>query len=932
MGILIDNEIDLAFISETWFNSQSNSITALIKSYGFEIIHVFREKRGGGVGILWKKCLQKHIRFSSVKNNFDTFHYQTIIFNGTIKTTFICIYRFQETPYSVFCEELNGLLLQIDPSNPIILVGDFNFHFERSDIREVRCLSGVMSSLGFSQFVSGPTHKKGHTLDLLFANDFYFKFDDINSIDYNISDHFPIFFDVPIRPNAVHLSKKQIIYRDFKSLDTVSFANSIVNDLNTVFDTNQDILNFSELVNVYNSVITDKITCVAPEKTKTLSSFTTPRWLDGEYKKARANRRRLERKWKSSGLNSDKIAYFNQRDNCVDMANDKRTVYFNELIEINKGNVQALFKMANKIFDKNSGSRSLPQHENATSLADQFNNFYSEKVQQIRKKIPKSNFDMQKYSTTFTGIPLFSFKPATVAELQEILKTSGIKTSFHDILPASVLKQVIDSLLPYICKLVNKSLSTGSVEGLKEAVINPLLKKAGIDPEMLKNYRPVSDLLFLSKLIERVVDRRLFDHMSMNNLHCKYEHGYKKFHSTETLLLPLVNNTLLSLDSGLAVIWILIDLSAAFDTVDIDLELHILESEIGICGTALDWFRSFLKGRQQKVLVEKSLSQPIEVKFGVPQGSVLGPILFNIYIRSLFQLIKDAGFNTSGYADDNNASQNFALQFQFNVINYQLPALMASIQHWMNAHFLKLNKDKTEIICFHPPKNNFNKVINGTFFENDCVRFSNSIKNLGFIIDKQLKMDLQVNAIVSHCYKLFGDVRRNRHLLSNDSVETIVHSIIGSRLDYCNSLFCGIDKNIVGKLQKLQNAAARIISKRKKRESVRDVLDKLHWLPVEKRVVFKILVMTFKIVHGLAPESLCKLISLHCQTTLTLGILYLDTNLGRQSFSYVAPRYWNALPDSLKFSNSLDIFKRNTKTYLFNNFSILKSKAFIYHQ
>ena len=789
-----------------------------------------------------------------------------------------------------------------------------------------------MSSLGFSQFVSGPTHKKGHTLDLLFANDFYFKFDDINSIDYNISDHFPIFFDVPIRPNAVHLSKKQIIYRDFKSLDTVSFANSIVNDLNTVFDTNQDILNFSELVNVYNSVITDKITCVAPEKTKTLSSFTTPRWLDGEYKKARANRRRLERKWKSSGLNSDKIAYFNQRDNCVDMANDKRTVYFNELIEINKGNVQALFKMANKIFDKNSGSRSLPQHENATSLADQFNNFYSEKVQQIRKKIPKSNFDMQKYSTTFTGIPLFSFKPATVAELQEILKTSGIKTSFHDILPASVLKQVIDSLLPYICKLVNKSLSTGSVEGLKEAVINPLLKKAGIDPEMLKNYRPVSDLLFLSKLIERVVDRRLFDHMSMNNLHCKYEHGYKKFHSTETLLLPLVNNTLLSLDSGLAVIWILIDLSAAFDTVDIDLELHILESEIGICGTALDWFRSFLKGRQQKVLVEKSLSQPIEVKFGVPQGSVLGPILFNIYIRSLFQLIKDAGFNTSGYADDNNASQNFALQFQFNVINYQLPALMASIQHWMNAHFLKLNKDKTEIICFHPPKNNFNKVINGTFFENDCVRFSNSIKNLGFIIDKQLKMDLQVNAIVSHCYKLFGDVRRNRHLLSNDSVETIVHSIIGSRLDYCNSLFCGIDKNIIGKLQKLQNAAARIISKRKKRESVRDVLDKLHWLPVEKRVVFKILVMTFKIVHGLAPESLCKLISLHCQTTLTLGILYLDTNLGRQSFSYVAPRYWNALPDSLKFSNSLDIFKRNTKTYLFNNFSILKSKAFIYHQ
>ena len=193
MGILIDNEIDFAFISETWFSSQSNSITALIRTYGFEMIHVFREKRGGGVGILWKKCLQNHVRFSSIKNNFDTFQYQIIIFNGTTRTNFICIYRFQETPSSVFFEELNCLLLQVDPSNPIILVGDFNFHFEKSNKPDVMRLTDVMSSLGFSQFVCGPTHRKGHTLDLLFANENYFNFDSNYPIDYNISDHFPVF-------------------------------------------------------------------------------------------------------------------------------------------------------------------------------------------------------------------------------------------------------------------------------------------------------------------------------------------------------------------------------------------------------------------------------------------------------------------------------------------------------------------------------------------------------------------------------------------------------------------------------------------------------------------------------------------------------------------------------------------------------------------
>ena len=192
-------------------------------------------------------------------------------------------------------------------------------------------------------------------------------------------------------------------------------------------------------------------------------------------------------------------------------------------------------------------------------------------------------------------------------------------------------------------------------------------------------------------------------------------------------------------------------------------------------------------------------------------------------------------------------------------------------------------------------------------------------------------MELQINSIVSHCYKLLGDVRRNRFLLGDENIETVVHSIIGSRIDYCNSLFHGIDKKVLNKLQKLQNAAARIISKRKKRESVRDVLVKLHWLPVEKRIVFKILVLVFKIIHGLAPKILCDLLSFRCENTLTLNLIYLNSNYGRQSFSYAAPRYWNALPIDLRFSNTLDTFKRNTKTYLFNNFSTLKSKAFVYH-
>ena len=175
-----------------------------------------------------------------------------------------------------------------------------------------------------------------------------------------------------------------------------------------------------------------------------------------------------------------------------------------------------------------------------------------------------------------------SFTPTTVAELRLIIKDWGIKTCSLDPLPNPIFKDIIEDLLPYLCDLVNKSLATGSVEGVKDCIIIPLLKKAGLDPETLKNYRPVTNELFVSKLTEKVVDTRIFDHMTLNRLHSKYQHGYKKFHGTETISLKLVNDILIGFESNSTTIVLLIDLSAAFDTVDITKLLNILEKDIGI--------------------------------------------------------------------------------------------------------------------------------------------------------------------------------------------------------------------------------------------------------------------------------------------------------------------------------------------------------------
>ena len=935
IAIMIDNNVKLAFISETWFSSQSNTTTAKIKSAGYNLVHYFRSKRGTGVGILWHESLEKQIKLSPVSKEYTTFQFQNVLFHGKFKMNLICIYRLQDqTDFSLFFQELNSLLSDQDPSYPSVLTGDFNVHFETQS-RNVKKLLDVTTSFGLSQHVSGPTHKLGHTLDLLFANSFDFEIQVREPVSYNLGDHFPIFFQLPNADKKNRsLMSKTVTFRDFKNVDIPSFATDLGTSLNSAMVESTEDSTFSELLNMYNNTLEREIDNVAPQQTRIIPTHSSPPWLDAEYRANRATRRRLEREWKETKLPSDKKSkkkkYVTQRKLCANMSNSKRSTYYKNLIAAKKGDQRGLYSIVNHLFDKTKSSGTFPEHNNATELANKFNNFYVDKVTNLRNKIPPSNHIPN--TNNFSGTVLDSFLPTTESELRKILKNSGIKTSFHDKLPANILKQVINELLPHLVTLVNKSLLTGSCDGIKESTIIPLLKKAGLDSESLKNYRPVSDLVFLSKLTERVAESQLYKHMTANDLHCPHEHGYKKFHSTETMLLCIVNDILIAFDSRTGVILLLIDLSAAFDTVDIDKLLHILESEIGIQGTALMWLESFLRGRHQRVLIEQSLSDSQEVQFGVPQGSVLGPILFNIYIRSLFDVIKDCGFSTSGYADDNNAYQTFSLHCQYDLINYQLPKLMSQIKDWMNAHFLKINPDKTEIIVFLPENMRNKPTINGAFLEGDCIRFSIVVKNLGFNIDRFLTMEYHVDVTVSLCYKLLSDIARVRHLLSDSDAESLVLSILGSRLDYCNSLLYGVNKYVIQKLQKVQNYGARIISKRKKQQSVRDVLEKLHWLPVERRIILKLLTFTFKILNSMAPECLTSLISIRNRDMFLLNNVYMDSHYGRRSFIYSAPRLWNALPFNVRSSASLDTFKRLTKHHLFNNFSVFKSTAFIYHE
>ena len=585
-------------------------------------------------------------------------------------------------------------------------------------------------------------------------------------------------------------------------------------------------------------------------------------------------------------------------------------------------NQSTLFHTASELWN-NKKVKALPSNDgNMKTLANDFNVFFTTKVSDIRKSISSTDpllpdpddFGSESAST------LHEFEPATLEELHEIVYDKEVKTSFDDPIPAPVYKACMDVLLPHLLDIVNLSLASGDMSGLKESTIIPLLKKAKLNHEQHKNYRPLFNLQFLSKLIEKVVLKRLTEHMTQNDLHCPSQFGYKKHHSTENLLLQVIDETLIGFDKNTATILILLDMSAAFDTVDLQKLLSILEHKIRIKGTALKWFQSFLIGRTQKVLIGGVVSDLLATLYGVPQGSVLGPVLFNIYVSSLSSVFKELGITSSSYADDTNARIQFTLGFQYANIAVTIPLMMKRLSQWMNEYFLKLNPSKTEIIFLCPPHLESVPKLNGVVIDGQCIRFSEKVELLGVQIDKSLNFDYHVAQLLSSCHYHLNNISKIKRYLTRADTEKLVHAFISSKLDYSNSVLNGISLSVSTKLQSIQNRAARIVLNLPPRVSVNDdMFEELHWLKLDKRIVFKILLLTHKFFLNTAPTYVAdKVFVIDCDERL-LNVIYLDSRHGRRSFSFCAPRYWNCLPKDIRTLNNTLKFKSCIKTVLFTN-------------
>ena len=612
---------------------------------------------------------------------------------------------------------------------------------------------------------------------------------------------------------------------------------------------------------------------------------------------------------------------------------EKRRDYYAKEIQ-KAGNCQkSLFKMANTLLDRNE-EKVLPSHTDSEKLANDFNDFYIEKVAKIRKSIPVETPD-ESFKCNFDGDCLEDFEPTDIDEVTQILKVFGFRTSQEDPIPSFICQQSMEILVPVLVDLINHSLLEGSVEGVKNSVIDPLIKKITLDPDTFKNYRPVNKLMFVSKITERVVQKRLDSHMILNSLHEPSQYGYKKHHSTESMLLSLTNEVIEGFDNNLATVVIVIDLSAAFDTLDPETVLYILEHEIGIKGTALKWFRSFLTGRTQKVKINGKYSQGREISFGVPQGSVLGPCLFGINVRSQPMVFRKCNFTTSSFADDANGRRKFALSFQTHVLQNGINSCMQGIVKWSNLHFVKVNADKTEIILLRPPSLNKQVIIKGVFIGDECIRFAREVKNVGVWLDENLTLSKQVSTSVSHGFKVLKDIKKVKKFFEKSHLEKLTHAMVTSRLDYCNSILYGTSSDNMDKMQRLQNFAAKCVLSRKRGESATAALKELHWLNVKSRIVYKVLLIMWKAVNKIGPVVLkisYKETNSRSSENQELETYNCKTAIGHRLIAFHGTRLWNALPLNIRMEKKDVKFKKSLKTFLFNSYDMLVKNAFKYTQ
>ena len=607
----------------------------------------------------------------------------------------------------------------------------------------------------------------------------------------------------------------------------------------------------------------------------------------------------------------------------IELRNAKQN-YYSTKIAGQKHNPKKAWKSINNLLGKQTKQtvvNELSIGENILNdpqeIAEGFNEYFSNIGPDLADKIDMSNCNFQTYVKKTTS-EFAAFQPTTVNDIFHLLcGLSSNKATGIDKISCKIIKIAAPAIADSVTHIFNQGIALSSFpDQWKVARVTPLYKSG--KRNIPGNYRPISVLPAISKVMERILYNQLYNYLTKFRLLSTSQFGFRKSHSTATALLDCTNEWYVNLDRKLFNLIVFIDLKKAFDTVDHHILLEKLES-YGIKGQALSLLKSYLTNRIQKCKINGFVSSEKPIRCGVPQGSILGPLLFLLYINDLPECLNIT--RPRLFADDTNltASGDSMTDVQ-SAVNSDLE----NLRKWLVANRLSLNVAKTEFMLIGS-KQMIKDAHPNILIENKQIKQVYECKTLGIIVDQNLSWKNNTKNICKKITAGISALRRVKPFVNKDSLVSVYNAIVRPHFDYCCEVWDVLGETQSKRLQKLQNRAARVIMGMSNDIDHAIALHALGWEELKLMRQKAKAKLMYKILNNMGPESLTNLFTYKSEVTnhklrgISSG-LYLPqprTNNMKISFMYDGAHLWNSIPNEIRECKSLSCFQNKIATHIF---------------
>ena len=917
------HSLDFSFsfigLSETWFNDTTRALYDL-ETYNQEA--VFRsDRRGGGVSLF----IRNTIRYSQ-RNDLNMFSADAeTVFIEVDKSVFKTekniviglIYRIPNRDAKQFNDSLSNVLNLIKNENKLCyLLGDYNLNLLNSDTHSItNDFLDICFSHNFLPLINKPTRVTKHSatlIDHILTNN-------ISNTSFtqglfltDISDHFPIFLiDKNTKlENTLIADKKRII--NSKNIDKF---NNMLGSHN--FNNILDIHDVNSAMTLFHSDFSIMYEKCFPIKTVRRKYSCNKPWLSEGLKQSINRKHILYKRFIKNPSEQAEKEYKLYRNKVNHLLRVAERDHYHELITTNKDNLKKTWSIMKHIINKKKQSvnpdyfmHNSSKITNKKEIASHFNDFFVNIGSSLANKIPQSNKSPLSYLTDNYPNSFF-LTPVNKNELILILKQLKTNSSsgWDDISP-KILQTSHPFILDPLLHLINLSLNQGIFpDVMKIAKVLPLYK--GNEKFLFTNYRPISILNSFSKIFERIFYNRLYNFLKKYDILYDKQFGFRSKYSTDMALIVLMDRISYAIEQGEFVLGVFLDFSKAFDTVNHDILLTKLDY-YGIRGVANDWIRSYLCNRPQYVKYGEEKSSSKQIICGVPQGSILGPLLFLIYINDLSK-ISELLFMVM-YADDTNI---FLSGKNLKDLETTMNKELSSLTEWLAANKLSLNISKTHYMIFSPPriKQSFemNIQINST-----KIHAVSQTKFLGVILDSQLSWKPHIKYISTKLSKNIGILGKARRYLNTKSLECLYYAFLYPYFLYCINIWGGANISTLKPLVTIQNWAVRTVSCKPRRTSSLPLYLSLKILDISQIYKLQVLTFVYKYKCLLLPSIFKDFFrctsDVHNYVTRQQFNYYppkCRTDISKRFIKYSGVVFWNGLSESCKlFIGSVAAFKK----------------------